>query len=53
MISENQCPVCESFDTKKVHQENIDWDAIEITLICNKCPTQFRLIYGYSHKEVD
>jgi len=45
MNEHNRCPECDSLNTETVHRE---WfrDSVELTRICNACPTEWVVEYG-------
>jgi Zn-dependent oligopeptidase len=44
-----ECPECDSHDTERVH---VEWwtDEVQVTRICNDCPTQYDVMYGDPYK---
>ena len=44
-----ECPECESWETERVHTEFWE-DEIQVTRICNACPTQYDVMYGDPYK---
>jgi Zn-dependent oligopeptidase len=45
----SECPECGSWETERV---NVEWwsDQVQVTRICNDCPTQYDVMYGDPYK---